>query len=90
MKKFTRKQMLTAGAVVLLGIGGITVGVVNHNNNVHAQQVAKTKAHEAKVKADKKAKSEQLAKEKEVALDKCCFHKNALHGQALLQQLVAS
>lgn len=70
MKKFTRKQMLTAGAVVLLGIGGITVGVVNHNNNVHAQQVAKTKAHEAKVKADKKAKSEQLAKEKEVAQQK--------------------
>ena len=62
--------MLTAGAVVLLGIGGITVGVVNHNNNVHAQQVAKTKAHEAKVKADKKAKSEQLAKEKEVAQQK--------------------
>lgn len=70
MKKFTRKQMLTAGAVVLLGIGGITVGVVNHNNNVHAQQVAKTKAHEAKVKADKKAKSEQLAKEKEAAQQK--------------------
>lgn len=70
MKKFTRKQMITAGAVVVLGIGGITVGVVNHNNNVHAQQVAKAKAHEAKVKADKKAKAEQLAKEKETAQQK--------------------
>ena len=70
MKKFTRKQMITAGAVVVLGIGGITVGVVNHNNNVHAQQVAKTKAHEAKVKADKKAKAEQLVKEKEAAQQK--------------------
>lgn len=64
MKKFTRKQMITAGAVVVLGIGGITVGVVNHNNNVHAQQVAKTKAHDAQVKVDKKAKAEQLVKEK--------------------------
>ncbi|KAF6207430.1 hypothetical protein GE061_018673 [Apolygus lucorum] len=62
--------MITAGAVVVLGIGGITVGVVNHNNNVHAQQVAKTKAHEAKVKADKKAKAEQLVKEKEAAQQK--------------------
>lgn len=70
MKKFTRKQMITAGAVVVLGIGGITVGVVNHNNNVHAQQVAKTKAHEAKVKADKKAKAEQLVKEREAAQQK--------------------
>lgn len=70
MKKFTRKQMITAGAVVVLGIGGITVGVVNHNNNVHAQQVAKTKAHDAQVKVDKKAKAEQLVKEKEVAQQK--------------------
>ncbi|MDG4984936.1 hypothetical protein OGZ51_12355 [Lactococcus lactis] len=70
MKKFTRKQMITAGAVVVLGIGGITVGVVNHNNNVHAQQVAKTKAQDAKVKADKKAKAEQLVKEKEAAQQK--------------------
>lgn len=70
MKKFTRKQMITAGAVVVLGIGGITVGVVNHNNNVHAQQVAKTKAHDAKVKADKKTKAEQLSKEKETAQQK--------------------
>ncbi|MDT2873700.1 hypothetical protein, partial [Lactococcus lactis] len=70
MKKFTRKQMITAGAVVVLGIGGITVGVVNHNNNVHAQQVAKTKAHDAQVKVDKKAKAEQLVKEKKVAQQK--------------------
>ncbi|WP_270243532.1 hypothetical protein [Lactococcus lactis] len=70
MKKLTKKQILATGAVVILGIGGITVGVVNHNQNVQAQQVAKTKAHEAKVKADKKAKAEQLAKEKEAAQQK--------------------
>ncbi len=62
--------MIATGAVVILGIGGITVGVVNHNQNVQAQQLAKTKAHEAKVKADKKAKAEQLAKEKEAAQQK--------------------
>ena len=62
--------MIATGAVAILGIGGITVGVVNHNQNVQAQQVAKTKAHEAKVKADKKAKAEQLAKEKEAAQQK--------------------
>ncbi len=70
MKKLTKKQMIATGAVVILGIGGITVGVVNHNQNVQAQQLAKTKAHEAKVKADKKAKAEQLAKEKEAAQQK--------------------
>ena len=70
MKKLTKKQMIATGAVVILGIGGITVGVVNHNQNVQAQQLAKTKAHEAKVKADKKAKAEKLAKEKEVAQQK--------------------
>ncbi|KSU09729.1 hypothetical protein LMG8526HA_02437 [Lactococcus lactis] len=68
MKKLTKKQMAVTGAIVVLGIGGITIGVVNHNNTVHAQQVAK--AHEAKVKADKKAKAEQLAKEKEAAQQK--------------------
>lgn len=62
--------MIATGAVVILGIGGITVGVVNHNQNVQAQQLAKTKAHEAKVKADKKAKAEQLAKEKEATQQK--------------------
>lgn len=70
MKKLTKKQMAVTGAIVVLGIGGITIGVVNHNNTVHAQQVAKAKAHEAKVKADKKAKAEQLAKEKEAAQQK--------------------
>ncbi|MGV9079197.1 Hsp70 family protein [Lactococcus lactis] len=70
MKKLTKKQMIATGAVVILGIGGITVGVVNHNQNVQAQQLAKTKAHEAKVKADKKAKAEQLAKEKEATQQK--------------------
>lgn len=65
MKKFTRKQMIAAGAVVVLGVGGITVGVINHNHIVQAQQIAKAKAHDAQVKADKKAKAEKLAKEKE-------------------------
>lgn len=57
MKKLTKKQMAVTGAIVVLGIGGITIGVVNHNNTVHAQQVAK-------------AKAEQLAKEKEAAQQK--------------------
>jgi Alanyl-tRNA synthetase len=70
MKKLTKKQMIATGAIVILGVGGISAGVISHNNTVHAQQVAKTKAHEAKVKADKKAKAEQLAKEKEVAQQK--------------------
>lgn len=70
MKKFTKKQMIATGAVAILGIGGISTGVFVHNSNVHDQQVAKTKAHEAKVKADKKAKAEQLAKEKEAAQQK--------------------
>lgn len=70
MKKFTKKQMIATGAVAILVIGGVSAGVVNHNHSVHAQQVAKTKAHEAKVKADKKAKAEQLAKEKEATQQK--------------------
>lgn len=70
MKKLTKKQMIATGAVAILAIGGVSVGVINHSNTVHAQQVAKTKAHDAKVKADKKAKAEQLAKEKEVAQQK--------------------
>ena len=70
MKKFTRKQMIAAGAVVVLGVGGITVGVVNHNHAVQAQQIAKAKAHDAQVKADKKAQAEKLAKEKEATQQK--------------------
>lgn len=70
MKKFTRKQMIAAGAVVVLGVGGITVGVVKHNHTVQAQQIAKAKAHDAQVKVDKKAKAEKLAKEKEAAQQK--------------------
>lgn len=62
--------MIVTGAVAILAIGGVSVGVISHNNSVHAQQVAKTKAHDAKVKADKKAKAEQLAKEKETAQQK--------------------
>lgn len=71
MKNLSKKQITAAGVVAILAIGGITVGVINHHNqNVQAQQVAKTKAHEAKVKADKKAKAVQLAKEKEAAQQK--------------------
>ncbi|MBK5077300.1 hypothetical protein IL308_11095 [Lactococcus lactis] len=70
MKKLTKKQMIATGAVAILAIGGVSAGVINHANNVHAQQVAKTKAHDAKVKADKKAKAEQLVKEKEAAQQK--------------------
>jgi len=70
MKKLTKKQMITTGAIAILAIGGVSVAAINHSNNVHAQQVAKAKAHEAKVKADKKAKAEQLAKEKETAQQK--------------------
>lgn len=70
MKKFTKKQMVATGAVAIIAISGISAGIISHNNNVHAQQVAKTKAHDAKVKADKKAKAEQLAKEKEAAQQK--------------------
>lgn len=36
MKKLTKKQMAVTGAIVVLGIGAITIGVVNHNNTVHA------------------------------------------------------
>ncbi|WP_350356789.1 hypothetical protein ABLU29_00085 (plasmid) [Lactococcus lactis] len=70
MKKLTKKQMITTGAIAILAIGGVSVAAINHSNTVHAQQVAKAKAHEAKVKADKKAKAEQLAKEKETAQQK--------------------
>lgn len=70
MKKLTKKQMITTGAIAILAIGGVSVAAINHSNTVHAQQVAKTKAHEAKVKADKKAKAEQLAKEKEAIQQK--------------------
>lgn len=70
MKKLTKKQMIATGAIVILGVGGISAGIISHNNTVHAHQVAKTKAHAAKVKADKKAKAEQLAREKEVAQQK--------------------
>ncbi|MGF7496654.1 hypothetical protein ABUK63_11810 [Lactococcus lactis] len=71
MKKFSKKQIVTSSVILgVLVVGGVSAGVVTHNNNVQAQQVAKTKAHEAKVKADKKAKAEQLAKEKEAAQQK--------------------
>lgn len=70
MKKLTKKQMALTGAIVVLGIGGITIGVVNHNNTVHAQQIAKAKAQQAKVKVEQKAKAEKLAKEKEAAQQK--------------------
>lgn len=71
MKKFSKKQIVTSSVILgVLVVGGVTAGVATHNNNVQAQQVAKTKAHEAKVKADKKAKAEQLAKEKEAAQQK--------------------
>ena len=70
MKKLTKKQMALTGAIVVLGIGGITIGVVNHNNTVHAQQIAKAKAQKAKVKVEQKAKAEKLAKEKEAAQQK--------------------
>lgn len=71
MKKLSKKQALTVGAVALLLVGGGTVvGVINHNNDVHAQQVAKAKAHEDKVKADKKARAEKEAKEKEISQQK--------------------
>ncbi|MGV8056366.1 hypothetical protein PJN37_29130, partial [Mycobacterium kansasii] len=65
MNKITKKQMALTGAIVVLGIGGITIGVVNHNDTVHAQQSAKAKAQKAKVKVEQKAKAEKLAKEKE-------------------------
>ncbi|MDT2882400.1 hypothetical protein [Lactococcus lactis] len=71
MKKFSKKQIVTSSVILgVLVVGGVSAGVVTHNNNVQAQQVAKTKAHEAKVKADKKAKAKQLAKEKEAAQQK--------------------
>lgn len=70
MKKLTKKQMVATGVIAILAIGGVSVAVINHSNTVHAQQAAKTKAHEVKVKADKKAKAEQLVKEKEVAQQK--------------------
>lgn len=71
MKKLTKNQMIIGASVAILLIGGgTTLGVVTHNNSVHAQQVAQTKAHNAKVKADKKAKAEKLAKEKETAQQK--------------------
>lgn len=70
MKKITKKQMALTGAIVVLGIGGITIGVVNHNDTVHAQQIAKAKAQKAKVKVEQKAKAEKLAKEKEAAQQK--------------------
>lgn len=71
MKKLSKKQALTVGAIALLLVGGGTVvGVINHNNDVHAQQVAKAKAHEDKVKADKKARAEKEAKEKEISQQK--------------------
>lgn len=69
--KWSNKQLTIAGAVavVLLG-GGITAGVVNHNNTVHAQHVAQVKAHEAKLEAVKKAAAEKLAHDKEAAQQK--------------------
>ena len=64
-KKFTKKQIGTSSVILgVLVVGGVTAGVVTHNNNVHAQQVAQ----KAKVEADKKAK--QLAEEKEIAQEK--------------------
>lgn len=65
MKKITKKQMALTSAIVVLGIGGITIGVVNHNNTVHAQQIAKAKAQKAK--AEKLAKEKEAAQQKEVA-----------------------
>lgn len=70
MKNLSKKQIIGAGAVAILAIGGVSAGVISHNNTVHAQQVAKNKAHDAKVKADKKAKAEKLGKEKETAQQK--------------------
>lgn len=66
-KKFTKKQIVTSSVILgVLVVGGVTAGVVTHNNNVHAQQVAQ----KAKVEADKKAKAKQLAEEKEIAQEK--------------------
>lgn len=66
-KKFTKKQIGTSSVILgVLVVGGVTAGVVTHNNNVHAQQVAQ----KAKVEADKKAKAKQLAEEKEIAQEK--------------------
>ncbi|MCT0017682.1 hypothetical protein EFE32_12965 [Lactococcus lactis subsp. lactis] len=71
MKKLTKNQMIIGASVAILLIGGgTTLGVVTHNNSVHAQQVAQMKAQDAKIKADKKAKAEKLAKEKEAAQQK--------------------
>lgn len=64
MKKLTKKQMITTGAIAILAIGGVSVAAINHSNTVHAQQVAKAKAHEAKIKADKKEK--ETAQQKQV------------------------
>lgn len=52
--KVTKKQIgITAAIVLVLAGGGVTVGVVNHNNTVQAKQVQEQKAREAKIKAEK-------------------------------------
>ena len=68
---WTKKQKVT-GVVVLsvLILGGITAGVVNHQNQVYAQQVAQEKAaklsHERKVKALEKKKAQEAEAEEKV------------------------
>ncbi|AYG02051.1 hypothetical protein [Lactococcus allomyrinae] len=68
---WTKNQKIT-GVVVLsvLILGGITVGVVSHQNQVHAQQVAQEKAsklsHERKVKALEKKKAQEAEAEEKV------------------------
>lgn len=52
--KVTKKQIgITATIVLVLAGGGVTVGVVNHNNTVQAKQVQEQKAREAKIKVEK-------------------------------------
>lgn len=75
MKKWNRKQVILAStAIALLWIVGTSVGVViNHNQTIHAQQVAKA-AQKAKIAQKVKAKA--LAQQKEVAslLSKATAH----------------
>ena len=72
---WTKKQKIT-GVVILsvLILGGITAGVVNHQNQVHAQQVAQEKAaklsHERKVKALEKKKAQEAEEKVKTLLEK--------------------
>ena len=73
-KSWTKNQKIT-GIVLLsvLVLGGAGTGVAVHNNNVHNQRIAASKAAETKkINAEKaaKAKAEQLAKDKEAAAEK--------------------